>query len=133
MRDSIDDELCTALVAKIYPAKALMASVVDAKGLSETVIERVSRFIKETGYLKIAYKSDQEPSIRAMLEAAVLKSGREGSLEQATPESSAVGESQSNGRAESAVGVLEDLVRTYKVALEDRMGRQRIPSDSSVE
>ena len=57
-----------------------------------------------------------------MLEAAILKAGREGTVIQATPEASAVGESQSNGRAESAVGVLEDLVRCYKAALGDHLG-----------
>ena len=29
MRDSVDTELCTTLVAKIYPANALLATVVD--------------------------------------------------------------------------------------------------------
>ena len=43
MRDAVDVKLCTSLVAKIYPAKAFMATVVDSKGLSELVIERVSR------------------------------------------------------------------------------------------
>ena len=38
------------------------------------------------------------------------------------PENSAVGESQSNGRAESAVQQVEDYVRTYKAALEARLG-----------
>ena len=126
MRDCQDEELATTLVAKLYPAKAMLAIVVDQKGLSEAVVRRVSRFIKDSGYLKIAYKSDQEASIRAMLDAAVLQSGREG-LVQATPEASAVGESQSNGAAESAVCQLEDLVRTYKAALEDRIN-ERIPS-----
>ena len=76
MRDSTDEELCKTLVAKVYPAKALLATVVDSKGLSKQVIERVARFIKETGYLSFAYKSDQEGSIRAMLDAAMVKAGR---------------------------------------------------------
>merc|ERR1712127_610695 len=89
MRDCHDTELATVLVVKIYPAKAMMAIVVDQKGLSQSVINKVAKFIKDSGYLKIAYKSDQEASIRAMLEAAVLQAGREG-LQQATPEASAV-------------------------------------------
>ena len=111
-------------------ARAMMAIVVDRKGLSQSVINRLAKFVKDSGYLQIAYKSDQEASIRAMLEAAVLQAGREG-LQQATPEASAVGESQSNGAAESAVGQLEDLTRTYKAALEDGIS-QRIPSDHPV-
>ena len=34
------------------------------------------------------------------------------------PESSAVGESQSNDKAENSVQRLEDMIRTYKSALE---------------
>lgn len=59
-----------------------------------------------------------------MLEAAILKAGREGIVIQATPEASAVGESHSNSQAESAVGVLEALVRCYKAALEDHLGER---------
>ena len=39
-------------------------------------------------------------------------------LKQLIPEASAVGESQSNSKAESSVLRLEDLIRTYKPALE---------------
>ena len=130
MRDSQDSELAKVLVAKLFPARAILAVVVDQKGLSEMVTDRVAKFIKDSGYLKLAYRSDQEPSIRAMLDYACVKAGRDG-VEQATPEASAVGESQSNGKAESAVGQLEDLVRTYKAALEDRIG-ERVPSTHPV-
>ena len=47
------------------------------------------------------------------------------------PEASAVGESLSNGKAENAVQRLEDMVRTYKAALEDHIG-YRIPSKHPV-
>ena len=43
------------------------------------------------------------------------------------PEHSAVGESQSNGKAERAVQQAEDQVRTAKSALESRIGA-KIPS-----
>lgn len=126
MRDYNDVKRATTLVAKMYPAKAIRSVAVDPKGLSALAIDRMSRFIKETRYLRIAYKSGQEVSIRAVLEESIKQAGRQG-VEQATPESSAVGQSQSNGRAENTVGQLEDLVRTYNAALEDRIG-ERIPS-----
>ena len=47
------------------------------------------------------------------------------------PEASSVGESQSNGLAEKAVQQLEDILRTYKSALETRIGA-RIESTSPV-
>ena len=40
------------------------------------------------------------------------------------PENSAVGESQSNGRAERAVQRVEDQLRTFLGELEDRLGYQ---------
>ena len=52
-------------------------------------------------------------------------------MKQFIPESSAVGESQSNGKAESSVLRLEDLIRTYKYALESHIGF-RIPSKHAV-
>ena len=57
-------------------------------------------------------KSDQESSIRAMCEQAFRRSGRHGEcynphLKQSIPEASAVGESQSNGKAESSALRLE--------------------------
>ena len=60
-----------------------------------------------------------------MLEEAFRKAS-EARLEQAVPEASAVGESQSNGRAESAALRIRDLVRTYKCAIESRM-ETRLP------
>ena len=77
----------------------------------------------------MAYRTDQEFSIRALFEEAFKRSQRQGSLfnprlEQFTPEASAVGESQSNGKAEDAVQRIEDLVRTYKAALESRIKTQ---------
>ena len=78
------------------------------------------------------FKSNQEASIRALFEEAFRASHRQGScynpgLQQFVPEPSAVGESQSNGKAENAAQRLEDMIRTYKSALEDRI-RFRVPS-----
>ena len=50
MRDSNDEELCKTLVSKVYPAKAILATVVESKGVNSQVVDRVARFIKETGY-----------------------------------------------------------------------------------
>ena len=49
----------------------------------------------------------------------------------AVPETSAVGESQSNGRAERSVQHLEDHMRTLLAELEDRLNCQ-LKSDSPV-
>ena len=132
VKDIHDETISTLLVARLYPARALMATVCEKKGPEdEHSVARLALFIKESGYKKIVYRSDQEPSIRAIFEAAFKKACREGelynpALDQMVPESSAVGESASNDRAENAVQRLEDLLRTYKCALETNVGF-RIP------
>ena len=113
-----------------------MATACEEKGLDESIVTRLAQFIKESGYARIAYRSDQEASLRALFEAAFVKSQRQGeshnqNLEQLVPEASSVGESQSNGLAENSVQKLEDLLRTYKSALETRVG-SRIESTSPV-
>ena len=124
VKDINDETMSTLLVARLYPARALMATVCEKKGPDdEHAVSRMAAFIRESGYKKIVYRSDQEASIRAIFEAAFKKADREGELfnpelDQMVPESSAVGESQSNGRAENAVQRLEDILRTYKCALE---------------
>ena len=130
MKDNQDEDITTVLVVRLYPAKAILATVCPSKGVDEHVISRVTSFVRDSGYLKLIYRSDQEPALRALLEQA-FKKASEAQLEQAVPECSAVGESQSNGRAESTVLRIQDLVRTYKCALESRIDA-RVPCDSPI-
>ena len=133
IRDCEDKDLATVFVVRLYPTKALFAVVCDKNGPDDKyVVIRLAQFIKDSGYSHIVFKSNQEASIRALFEEAFRASHRQGScynpgLQQFVPESSAVGESQSNGKAENAVQRLEDMIRTYKSALEDRI-RFRVPS-----
>ena len=103
----------------------------DEKGVNEPTVGRLAQFIRESGYSHFAYRSDQEGSIRALFEATCLHASRNGEVLQLVPESSAVGENQSNGKAEAAVKIFEDKLRTYKSALETRIN-QRVPSNSSI-
>ena len=136
IKDIEGEESKTVLVCRLYPARALFAVVCESKGEDEFTIVQLAKFIKDSGYRKIIYRSDQEPAIRALFEATFIRSQREGEcynphLEQFVPEASAVGESQSNGKAENAVQRLEDMVRTYKAALEGRL-KCKIPIDSPI-
>ena len=136
IHDSQDKDLCTVLVGRLYPAKALFAVVCDQKGDDDDVITRLARSIRNSGYSHIVYKSDQEPSIRTMFEEAFRRSHRQRccynpKLRQFVPESSDVGESRSNGKAENSVQRLRDMIRTYKSALETHINF-RIPSQHPV-
>ena len=130
MRDNEDEDVTTVLVLRLYPAKAILATVCPSKGVDDYVVSRVAYFIRDSGYSKLVFRSDQEPALRALLNEA-FKKASDSQLEQAVPEASAVGESQSNGRAENSVLRIQDLVRTYKCALESRL-YARIPCDHPV-
>lgn len=129
VRDEQDPDLLTLAVGKLYPAKMFFASACDVKGPEDEVTSRLTAFFKEAGIPKLVYKTDQEYSLRNMIEEALRRAGRSGTFEafEAVPEASAVGESASNGRAERAVQAIEDMLRTLKIALETRLG-VRVPS-----
>ena len=109
VRDKDDKDVVTVLVARLYPSRMMLATVVDSKGPERNAVARLAKFLKDTGYSKVVYRSDQERSIVALFEETFKASNREGSplhnsvLTQMVPEASAVGESQSNGKAEDAV------------------------------
>lgn len=126
-KDNQDEGITTVLVARLHPAKAILASVCPSKGVDEHVIAPVTAFVRDSGYLKLIHRSDQEPPLRALLEES-FKKASDAQLQQAVPEASSVGESQSNGRAESTVLRIQDLVRTYKCAPESRLAT-RLPCD----
>ena len=74
----------------------------------------------------MVYKTNQEHSLKTAIGEALRRTGKSGTFEafEAVPESSAVGESASNGRAERAVQAVEDLLRTLKSTLEARIKRK---------
>ena len=137
VRNRRDQDLLTVLVVRLFPQRVTFACVVDVKGPSDYTVNRLAKWLKDCGLTTFAVRSDQEPAIRKMLEAAALSTERtvvedtESETQKgavvAPLENSAPGESASNGLAERAVQDVEDLVRTYKLALESRIGAT-IPS-----
>ena len=153
IRNINDEDLVTCLVGKLYPYNKFFGCVVDVKGPDPYAVARLSDFIREAGLTKFVYKCDQESSVRAlgdtharsevnehiqqMIDEAAKRAGRSAQYVNSddariiVPEHSAVGESQSNGKAERAVQQVEDQVRTIKSALESRIGA-KIPSSHPV-
>ena len=127
----------TTLVGKLFPSKALFAAVCQSKGASdEYTVTRLCQFLRECGVKDFVYKSDQESSIIALMNEVLRRSQTMGDqfyglIHTAVPENSAVGESASNARAERAVQTFEDMLRTYKSALEARMN-EYLPCDHAV-
>ena len=131
--DTKTESSLTTLVARMCPpkpdaAKPLFAVVCERKGAhDEYTVSRVCQFIRECGVKDFVYKSDQEASVVAVINEVLRRSTTPGDqfyglVQTAVPENSAVGESQSNSRAERAVQTFEDMLRTYKSALEARIG-----------
>ena len=127
----------TVLVGKLYPPKALFAVVCECKGAGDAyAVSRLCQFLRECGVKDLVYKSDQEASIIALVNEVLRRSQLPGDayfglLNSAVPENSAVGESASNSRAERSVQTFEDMLRTYKSALDARMG-EHLPSNHAI-
>ena len=96
-------------------------------GVDACTVDRLCKFWQACGLSKFVYMSDQETSLHSAIQAAVRKMAIDGQHVNAVPEHSAIGESQSNGRAEAAVQAAEDMLRTHTASLEGRLQR-RIPS-----
>ena len=131
LRDKVDQDLLTVLVARLYPSRAVVAIPCDAKGVDEYAVSRLAAFLNKCGVERLVYMSDKESSLRAMLEASMNAMKATGTYVSPVPEESSTGESQSNGRAERTVQSVEDHLRTMKGALEHRIAA-RIPSQHPV-
>ena len=131
VKNASDEDLITILVARLYPFHAIFAVQCDVKGEDDYATTRLATFLLHSGVQRCVYMCDQESSIGTMMEAALQICGREGKWAGAVPENSAVGESQSNSRAERSVQSLEDQLRTLKAALESRI-QARVPSTHPV-
>ena len=82
-------------MGRVAPQQSLIAAPCDRKGHDDYKINRLARLMTSEGIPGLVHKSDQE--------RALCRATKKGDVFSAVPENSAVGESQSNGRAEAAV------------------------------
>ena len=130
-REDADDECLPLLVGRMHPGQATVAIPCDQKGHDEYAVHRLEAFLKSEGVHSFVYKSDQERALRRLLTDVIVSMEKGGHILKAVPENSAVGESQSNGRAEAAVQQVEDQLRTLKAALEARIGK-KVPTNHAI-
>ena len=96
-----------------------MAFVVPNKGQCEYAIKKGAQDMnKILGYNKLVFRGDQEPALRTMMERIKMLSG-----EQCTLEDTPVGESTSNGAAESAVKEIRGMYKTMRSNMETNYGK----------
>ena len=103
VREDDDDETLSLLVGRVSPGQATVAIPCESKGHDDYAVHRLRSFLKSEGISQLVYKSDQERALKRLLNDVVADAQAAGDVLKAVPESSAVGESASNGRAEAAV------------------------------
>ena len=81
------------------------------------IAKRAARFMDQLGHNRVTLRCDNEPAIKA-LAREIGQARPKGS--QTVPERPPVGESQSNGVIERAVGLVAGQARKKKAALEHR-------------
>ena len=102
--------------------KSIFAHLIPAKGVDFPSCEKVVKMIAKDvtlGYNRVVFRCDNEPSILVLLRA--VKLAWTGDVVQ---ETSAEGDPQSNGAAESSVNVVKGHVRSIKLAVESASGRE---------
>ena len=97
IRDDDDDDTLSLCVGRLLPGSATVAIPCESKGHDEYAIHRLRMFLKSEGINKLVYKSDQERSLKRLLDDMIADAQKNGDILNAVPESSAVGESASNG------------------------------------
>ena len=127
VRDSRDQDLLTVFVARLYPSRCMVSIPCDVKGVDDYAVGRLAHFLRCCGVTRLAYMCDQESALGAQNTGAMNMLRGTADWVGAIPENSAVGESQSNGKAESAIRIFEDQLRTMKGAFETRIAT-RCPS-----
>ena len=115
----------------MYASRTLISIPCDAKGVDDYAVGRLARFLKDCGINRLVHMCDQEVSLGAMIQAAMDQLSGSSTWVGGVRERSAVGESQSNGKAEAAVQCVEDQIRVMKAALESRISA-RIPSQHPI-
>ena len=100
-------------------SKAIWSNPVPCKGTEDPyALQIILKNLDETGYKKVILKSDQEPAIKALVEAAKIGWSQKRMMEKAPK-----GESKSNREVERAVQEVQGIARTLKEALEQESSK----------
>ena len=122
-----DPDALKVLVVKDTKSKSVFAFAVPQKGIDEKrfAVDAIVESVLWLGYSKVILKSDNEPAIMKLLQAAPATLKVSG-VDQASEEHSPPYDSQANGAVEAAVKQVRGRLKTMKLCLERRIGK-RIP------
>ena len=121
-KEAVEKGMRPILVVHDSRSSAVFAHDVNRKGMQGSSVKRVMQDLKDLGYARkdVVLKSDQEPSMRAVIDAVTEQRTENSTVKEHSP----VGESQSNGAVESAIKSVQGQIRTLKLDLESNMGKQ---------
>ena len=91
--------------------------------MTPTPIKKVGEEVRLAGYARLTLKSDQESSMEGVLNTVEQVRG-----EDIAVEASAAYDKQSKGEVEQVAQEVQAQVRTMRLALESRLGRQIHPT-----
>jgi hypothetical protein len=114
-----DEEMMPILFFKDRKTKGQSATTVDQKGVSQFAVSFCVGYIRELGWKRFIWKSDNEPAILALKLACTKALGDVEIIPKESPE----GDHQANGEAEAAVREGKRQIRANKCALEEKLGR----------
>ena len=120
LRNAARDVSQPVLVARDRRTGIYIAHAVPFKGAGvEWIAKQMLRDVRKCGYHgRVVFRTDGEPAILDLMgEVARLRGDLPTVLEHGAP-----GDSQSNGFVERAIRSVEDMIRTHKLALEEKIG-----------
>ena len=127
-RGGVEDErVKPILVVKDERTQSLAATFVDSKGATPYAVKFAANFLKNLGHRKVVLKSDGEPSVVALKEAAAKETGIDWISEE-----SPVGDHQANGLAENACKEVKRQVRVLRSALEEKLSKELKDDDPAL-
>ena len=122
--ERMSDKCLPILVHKFFPDRWVTSHVVRKKGVDDWAVKVAAQDLEASGSPHFIYKSDGEPSIRALKAAAVRKLRETSGEVVVKMEESGVGESAQNAIVERAIWEVESMARVLCHAASELHGVQ---------
>ena len=133
--DRNDLKIMECLAVRCHESKAVFAHAIPVKGRDEDnfVAGLITTDVEFMGHVTLILKSDNEPALLALGQAALLNircdvQKDESKVESISMEHSAEHDSQSNGGTECGIRAVRGQFRTVKLCMEERLGYKMPPT-----
>ncbi len=128
-------DIMKCLIVRCHESKAIFAHAIPVKGDDEDhdVADLIASDVAFMGHVRLLLKSDNEPALLKLAEAALLKircqvQKDESPVKSVSSEQAAKYEIASNGGTECGIRAVRGLFRTLKLCTEKRIGQEIPPT-----